>query len=551
MIIKRLNQEAMKEKILSLKKAGVAMEDVVACFGRTNTRPPCPLTIKKYYIMSEDNASCLSNPHEKRKAFDEPELREEIIKLLTLNGSSISKSSVYDFLWEAFIESGKMESLPGNEQTLRNFCRHLINTGVVKPPMTKKRIYNHQDPTEPGKDAQLDYGEWKLNDGTRIWFICIELTLSKFRFVKGQDHKFNGEETCRAIYAFFLVIGGRVLRLVIDQESCLVASEMYGEVVTTKVFTDFLEEQDIKLFVCNKADPESKGLSEVCVKFVKTNYLPSRSHMSQQEVIAGLPGWCHRVNYVRIHDATRLIPANEFKAVEEQALRPLLPSNYDAIWGLSDVVDVNKLHLIRFKANDYEMPWKYAYKKVVRTISNGRLLAYDTDQRTKLVAQYDLPDPSVKGQVFKTPGFAKPRNDEWKALGMEIQRKYGCASMEHFLNGLKKETDRSATSKYRAFLDFLEKEQPDMVRLEAVLKLCCKRYRYQLRQFLEIWEDYGFLTHKGAGSLATDEETSEALMKGVSVDIPPEALSVECRNGTYYEDMFNANVGKGGSNERK
>ena len=84
-----------------------------------------------------------------------------------------------------------------------------------------------------------------------------------------------------------------------------------------------------------------------------------------------------------------------------------------------------------------------------------------------------------------------------------------------------------------------------------MLKLCCKRYRYQLRQFLEIWEDYGFLTHKGAGSLATDEETSEALMKGVSVDIPPEALSVECRNGTYYEDMFNANVGKGGSNERK
>lgn len=259
MIIKRLRQEAMKEKILSLKKAGVAMEDVVACFARTNTRPPCLSTVKKYYMMIEDNASCPPNPHEKSKAFDDPVLRAEIIRVLTLNGSSIPKSSVYDFLWESFVGTGRMEALPGNEQTLRNFCKHLINTGVVKPPMKNKRIYNSQERTEPGDAAQLDYGEWELNDGSKLWFICIELSYSKFRFVQGQDHKFNGEETCRAIYAFFLVIGGRFLRLVIDQESCMVTSELYGEVVTTRMFTDFLEEQDIALFVCHKADPEAKG----------------------------------------------------------------------------------------------------------------------------------------------------------------------------------------------------------------------------------------------------------------------------------------------------
>lgn len=552
MIIRRLKQEAMKEKILSLMKAGVAEKDVVACFARTNTKPPCLATIKKYYIMIEDDASCKSNPHEKSKAFDDPVLKAEIIRILTLNGSSISKSSVYDFLWESFVETQKMEKLPGNEQTLRNFCKHLINTGAVKPPVKGKRIYNSQGRTRPGDSAQLDYGEWQLNDGSKLWFICIELSYSKFRFVKGQDHKFNGEETCRAIYAFFLVIGGRILVIAIDQESCLVASELHGEVITTKVFTDFLEEQDITLFVCHKADPEAKGLSESCVKFVKTNYLPARSHLSRQEVIAGLPAWCHRVNYVRIHAATGIIPINDFNACEKQELRPLLPSNYDAVWGLSDVVDVNKLHLIRYKANDYEMPWQYAYKEVVRTISNNRILAFDTEQRTKMVAQYDLPDPSVKGQVFRTVGFAKPRNDEWKALGMEIQRKYGCASMEHFLNGLRKETDRDATSKYRAFLTFLEKEQPDMDRLEAVLKVCCKHYRYQVRQFLEVWEDSGSFWQKTAGTLGSDADASESLMKGVSVEVPSEALSVESRNGAYYENVFTANVSKGESgNERK
>ncbi len=264
-----------------------------------------------------------------------------------------------------------------------------------------------------------------------------------------------------------------------------------------------------------------------------------------------MPSWCHRVNYERIHTATGLIPVNDFEACEKQELRPLLPSNYDAVWGLSDVVDVNKLHLIRFKANDYEMPWQYAYKKIVRTISNGRLLAFDEDHRTRMVAQYDLPDPSVKGQVFRTTGFAKPRNDEWKALGMEIQRKYGCASMEHFLNGLKKETDRDATSKYKAFLAFLEKEQPDLDRLEAALKICCKHYRYQVRQFIEVWEDSFSLWDKGAGTLAANADLSEALIRGISVDIPSEALSVVSRNGTYYENVFSANVGKGGSGDER
>jgi|GEM_PF-372303 len=546
MIIKRLNQEDMKEKILSLKRAGVAREDVVACFARTNTRPPCPLTVKKYYLMSDGGASGLPNPHEKSKAFDIPCLREAIIEVLTLNGSSIPKSSVYDFLKESFVESGRMKELPGNEQTLRNFCRHLTETGAVSPPTQKKRIYNRQDLPDPGQDAQLDYGEWQLNDGTKVWFICIELSCSKFRFVKGQDHKFNGEETCRAIYACMLVIGGRMVRLVIDQESCLVASELYGEVINTRVFKDFLDEQAIGLFVCHKSDPETKGVSESCVKMVKTNYLPSRSHLSRQEVIAGLPAWCHRVNHERIHKATKLIPAVELEANERQELRPLLPSNYDVVWGLSDVVDVSKLHLVRYQTNDYEMPWRYAYRQVVRTISNGRLLAFDADERTKLIAQYDIPDPSVKGQTFKTKGFAKPRNDDWKDLRETILRKYGCASMEHFLNGLNKETDRNATDKYKAFLAFLDKEQPDMQRLEAVLAACCMQYRYQLRQFFEVWEDAESLRKKHGGDLGSPADSAKALLHGISVDIPPEALCVGDRKGSYYESVFNANAGKEG-----
>ena len=44
---------------------------------------------------------------------------------------------------------------------------------------------------------------------------------------------------------------------VIDQDAVFVASETYGEVVKTRVFEDFCTEQELSLYVCRKADPES------------------------------------------------------------------------------------------------------------------------------------------------------------------------------------------------------------------------------------------------------------------------------------------------------
>ena len=50
-----------------------------------------------------------------------------------------------------------------------------------------------------------------------------------------------------------------IQHIVIDQDAVFVASETYGEVIRTRVFNDFCTEQELNLWVCNKADPESKG----------------------------------------------------------------------------------------------------------------------------------------------------------------------------------------------------------------------------------------------------------------------------------------------------
>ena len=88
---------------------------------------------------------------------------------------------------------------------------------------------------------------------------------------------YNATEACQAIYRAFCKLKGRPRVLVIDQDTVFVASETYGEVIKTRVFEDFGTEQDLKLWVCNKADPESKGPIENSVGFVKKNFFSART----------------------------------------------------------------------------------------------------------------------------------------------------------------------------------------------------------------------------------------------------------------------------------
>ena len=133
----------------------------------------------------------------------------------------------------------------------------------------------------------IDFGEVTLSRRGSIHFICLLLRYSRILCVYAQDHKYNATKACQAIYRSFCKLGGRPAVLVIDQDAVFVASETYGEVIKTRIFGDFCTEQDLKLWVCNKADPESKGPIENSVGFVKKNFsVPEQSPVS---MMSGVP----------------------------------------------------------------------------------------------------------------------------------------------------------------------------------------------------------------------------------------------------------------------
>ncbi len=66
----------------------------------------------------------------------------------------------------------------------------------------------------------------------------------------------------------------------------------------TRVFKDFLLEQEVSLYVCRAQDPQTKGQIEDLVKYVKSNYFSARlkDGLSVDKAIAGIPKWCDRKN---------------------------------------------------------------------------------------------------------------------------------------------------------------------------------------------------------------------------------------------------------------
>jgi hypothetical protein len=291
------------EEIISLRESGYSIGEVVRHFESNGQKPPSKPTLRKYFQLpgvTVDHGAKL----EKEKAFDQPPFRDVIIEVIRNCKSKYCISSVYDVLLEKYVDSGEYEKLPGNEQTLRNYVKYLTVKGVIEAVPKNSRIYDHVFDTPPGDQLILDFGEIHLEQGRQVHFICLLLRYSRLFCVYAQDHKYNSVEACRDIYRAFRKFGGRPLEFVIDQDSVFVADETYGEVIESRVFKDFLTEQEIKLWVCNKADPESKGGVENLVGFVKKElfqrkkYQISRRCLGFAARLGGTQGQKDPQNYI-------------------------------------------------------------------------------------------------------------------------------------------------------------------------------------------------------------------------------------------------------------
>jgi hypothetical protein len=390
---------------------------------------------------------------------------------------------VYDVLLEKFVESGDHETLPGNEQTLRNYVHYLESKGIINREPERRRIYDYVFDTPPGKQMLMDFGELRVRNGLTIHFICMLLRYSRMMCVFAQDHKYNAEDACRAIYRGFCKLGGRPGELVIDQDSVFVSSEYLGEITETHVFKSFIQEQGLNLWVCNKNDPQSKGPAENVVGFVKKNFFSARKILCMDDVWRSLPGWVERKNN-RIHRSTYRIPKEVFAGFEEAALRPLLPSVYDTAVSGFVPVDVGGMQYIQYKSSKYSVPRKFCFKKVHYKAVGDKLHIYGPD----LVYECTHNISPCKGSKERLPQHQKEENTDWLPVCERLRYRWNCYDFQHFINGFKKENPRHLFKQLSAVEAFLESESPPKDLVAAVMAECCRDFRYQFTQFKAVYD---------------------------------------------------------------
>lgn len=477
-----LDKRQMQE-IQDLKLRGYTQSDILTYYQEQGRKPPSRPTIAKYYkmdVVPDDPAVNLA----KDKAFDVSPFKEKIIQILeTNNRKDICISSVYDVLEETYIENGSYEKLPGNEQTLRNYVHYLEEAGLIDTGSDHKRIYDHVFDTPPGEQMLIDFGEIALTRSRSIHFICLLLRYSRFLCVYAQDHNYNATEACQAIYRSFCRLGGRPSVLVIDQDTVFVSDETYGEVIKTRIFEDFCTEQDLKLWVCNKQDPESKGPIENTVGFVKKNYFSARRIDCIDDVWRSLPGWLERKNK-RIHRATLRVPVAVFRDTEKAYLRPLVPSVYETSPNSFKDHKLNGQPYVLYKACHYSVPREYAYSIVKYKVTAGKIHIYDKDFHflcTHLLSER-------KGSFNQLDEHRKGDPEDWVDIMERLRSKWNCYDFQHFINGVKKENPRHISKQLGAIERFLDAENPDRRMVADVIKKCCEHFRYQFSQFKVVYD---------------------------------------------------------------
>lgn len=477
-----LTKQQMQE-IQDLKLRGYTQTEIHDYFVAQGIKPPSRPTISKYFrmdVVPEDPGERLA----KEKAFDAEPFKSVIIATLEANGGrDFCMSSVYDLLEERFVDSGEFERLPGNEQTLRNYVHHLEETGQVKPGDRNARVYDHVFDTSPGEQMLIDFGEVTLDRKRSVHFICLLLRYSRMLCVFAQDHKYNATEACQAIYRGFCRLEGRPSVLVIDQDAVFVASETYGEVVKTRTFEDFCTEQDLRLWVCNKADPESKGPVENSVGFVKKNFFSARNVTCVDDVWRSLPGWLDRKNK-RLHRATLRVPLQVFRDVEKAALKPLLPSVYETSPNSFVSYECKGMPYVLYRSCRYSVPRDYAYARVKYKITVGKIHVYD--ENLNFICTHLLSER--KGSYNQLPEHRRDGSGDWVEIIERLRVKWNCYDFQHFINGVRKENPRHVGKQLGAIEKFLDAEKPERALVADVLKTCCQHYRYQFSQFKVVYD---------------------------------------------------------------
>ncbi len=279
------------------------------------------------------------------------------------------------------------QGYPGGVKLVRKYLQQ------IRAP--RGRIYQEVD-WQPGEAMQVDWGACgriRLGNTTRRVSVFVAvLCFSRLCYIEFclAERK---ADFYRALVHALEFFGGIPRKLILDN---LKAAVLNGSGRAACLHPEFLAlcgHYYLEAVPCARRDPESKGMVEAGVRYVKHNALVGRQEeLTQWENYAPLAVyWRDQVANVRVHESTRERPVDRFE--KERALLRSLPAQ---AFDTDEVVPavVSPLAQFEFDGNRYSVPPEAARQTVlvradarqVRVIQQGREVAchvrcYERGQR--------------------------------------------------------------------------------------------------------------------------------------------------------------------------
>jgi transposase len=314
------------------------------------------------------------------------------------------------------------EGYTGSACTLRRYLRR------IRP--ARGRVYQEVH-YEPAHAMQVDWGECgRVQIGattrkvsvfvavlcySRLMFIEFTLSQSKAEFYRSLVHALE----------FF---SGSPRAIIFDN---LKAAVLNGSGRSACFHPDFLALCGyfcLQPIACERRDPESKGIVEGGVRYVKHNALAGRGEQLTrfEDYLALAPSWRDQVANVRVHETTRERPVDRFQR-ERSLLRALPVIPFDA----DEVVPavVNTQARIEFDGNRYSTPPHLVRQPVLirasrdelRVLREGQVVAQHVRcyQRGQLIV---LSDHRLAALTLRRRSRASALEHQFDALGPEARQ---------------------------------------------------------------------------------------------------------------------------------
>jgi len=484
-----------------------------------------PKTAAKYYVMDGRKFKAYRKKHMFRdKVFEEYE--KGILEVYKMNEfQRLNMSAVYDYLQE------KYGTLAASEQTLRNYIGYLITTDKLRLK-EKIRLYTKVPELPFGGQMQLDFGQYKCRSGLKLYIFTSLLSASRYKYVVFQDHPFRTKEVISHLLNSFDYFKGVPLEIVIDQDNLMVVSENAGDIIYTNDFKYFIEEQELKMYVCRAADPETKGKIENLIKYVKHNLLSIRDFKSADEANESGFKWLKRRANGKISQATKKIPAfliNE----ERKHLRPLRNSIFrkNSHLGREQRIASEKAY-ISVGASSYQLPLKYQNETVEIYLTTHKLFVFDLYTGEEIIV-YEL--SPIPGRMFSKRKCGRETEKTAKELKALVSEMFELKNWRSFTVRNFKTFSRYVRDQCLEAKRYFLAKDIDLDILEQALKYCLKN---DTVSFSNLNDTYAYFERASQGShdILKEIPTLNRLYRGAY-----EPLEVSERSLSVYKEL----IGKG------